>query len=1547
MPGLPEATVEFPFTGPLDEKSGNFSQDPSSAARMQNFVRVKTGELQVRDGWGVDSDMDVAEDATQLLAHRNRIYGVGPHFIQHEQVKLDHVPEFTVLKDVGITGGVNTNVDSSDITYFKDAQLDVGYWFQVASVRKLTDNLVQIVASQYEVNFDGASKLIHEVILATGLPFGTRVQCATNQFGVVVVWEDGTNLRSRLFTSLLGIINSGTPVTDYYRPGGSFFLMTNPDVTNDYFIAYTRDGGSTTQTFSAVGHTTFTPLAQHQHTMRGWGAAGGGGGNPTNPRNWDGGDGGPGAFAEVTFTGADLIEILIGDGGSHGNGQSDNGGGAAGGSLVAAWQREVNADISGLADGTTDLSSLSLVQGGNRNWQVDSGGTPTVNTGPAQGCDLFTGVQTATKYLYCETNGTDPSDNFILETLPYDTTGADPLIFFNLHAFFFGELDGTVRISAWNGQIFSIIRSQTGQSSTSDISVYKHWIAVAVGAQYRRTDFRWRIHFTRGAETDGDVYDLAIANLRWGHALLIAGGGGGGGGSGYGGDTTGTGGDGGVGGGGNGFASAFPTAHPGFGGGTVSGGGGGDGGQGEDGDDSAGCLGGEGGMGESGGGAAGGSGGNPGGAPGGEGGATNQTGGGGGGGGGLWGGGGGEGGDDDVAGGDGLGGAGGGGGSSYARDSGIMLTSAPGALDPPSTTSAGYIAGRGVAGRGGGNVIANGDGEDGGDGLIVYDGTSVGFVVRRVTGVATPVWTTLVSTNPAVPCCSLSVTATQAWVAWYRASQASYAILDITDGSIDLAETIVGAVSARYVAHISIKVRSDNFGIIAWSEAPDLSQSTLNTKRFRWAKQSAAGVQSYMHTVYRMMLVSQLFDHDGRCYCYAYIGDRGQDHDGSGSSTYGPVIGDGNALTLNEVAFAGTDDESGATVRGSPFSTFVLLDLRSGTLDELTTTGSVMPRLVGIISNDDAWYPEINVTSHVAIASTLDYRFAVSLPKWREENTEIGLVGDWRLSNTDVVWLRVNDPALWRAAEVGQAITLPSSLPSIWDGYGFHEIGFAHPPQIVLAQLVDGTDPPALYYMIAVYEYRDEYGNVYWSKPSTPLAINVTSNGVHFSVYVTPLCVTNRQDNENSFRDNVAIKLYRTLAVTPGGPYHLVAKVTNNPFTEFQVIDAVHRDDAASDNGIADSETLYTDGALGASPLPNEPPDPARYIASWRNRVWMAQDRTVWYSKERVEGEGLQFNAILRNFLEEDRGSIRGLVVQDGALLIGMIDRWYIVNGDGPDPAGDGAAFSLSQQLTLSVGLLEGEHLVPTGLGTFFRAQRGWYILGRDLKEIYISAPIEDTLAAFPVTKFAIKQRETDWVFIGVTNAAGTEGRLLRFDLHHAQWAVDTLPTIFLSGVQTIEQFRILDELANLREERPGEGDSSIQPVEATYETPWYSISGKLGWFRARRLFLLCRGRAFQHPGPNTVTVEMSTNYRDDWKSVGFRGVRADDQGRGLMMRFKPTPQPVTSIRFRITVRLATTAGLQDGSPPSLVSLMLRYAAPFPAARLGRNRSHKASDRGD
>ena len=44
------------------------------------------------------------------------------------------------------------------------------------------------------------------------------------------------------------------------------------------------------------------------------------------------------------------------------------------------------------------------------------------------------------------------------------------------------------------------------------------------------------------------------------------------------------------------------------------------------------------------------------------------------------------------------------------------------------------------------------------------------------------------------------------------------------------------------------------------------------------------------------------------------------------------------------------------------------------------------------------------------------------------EAPEQKLSGISKHLNTDVIWLRVNDPALWRWAEVGQAISLPSSL---------------------------------------------------------------------------------------------------------------------------------------------------------------------------------------------------------------------------------------------------------------------------------------------------------------------------------------------------------------------------------------------------------------------------------------------------------------------------------------------------------------------------------------
>lgn len=1534
--GLPEAVAEIKFRRGIQEGENPLTIPHDSLAVATNMYQGKSGAWRVRPGIPIVGNLDgPLEVSTQVFGYRDRVFGIGPHFIQsfddvRDTVRqVDHVPEFTVTSDVVITGG-HRHVRYHDVAYRN------GYHWSVALRTGNNEDLDRIMASQYQITEEGVSRLVNEWTIRTGA-LGTLLQpqiVATSDKMVITWRELPTSIYAAVFTTDLDVAPTITEIIDD-SPGHVYFLYGRPDIA-DYWVAYVRgpaDGEALNFNSNTPGYYEIstaniqTDAAEFQI----WGAGGGGGSSSDTAEAGDAGAGAAGAHLTQSLElPVGTIGILIsagGDGAVSPASFSDSGGGGGGGGFTAVWHVLGTDNFFDDPDGTTVFGS-GLTNGGHYDWSVKTGQAPNWanNTGPSNGvpeASFYGGAQSpAGKYLVADSSLGTSGQAAVLTTPEQDQSGGEstPFISFNYHAYFAGETDGTLAVQAWNGTSYVSLASHLGETIASHTANYETIVAKAHG--YTNADFHWRIAFVRGADA-ANVYDAAVTNVKWGRLLAVVGAGGGGGGGGGGdsgfnggaggeGGATGVDGDAGIGSGGEGAGGSGAT-------GTAAGAGGapdGDGGAGVAGGDGADNAAGVAAQG-AGGRVAGGDGGRP---------ESNDGGGGGGGAGYFGGGGGGEGGGEG-------GGApgGGGGGSSYTI--GGTVTAGTGQL-PANTGNAGYLAGTGTGGNGGTNASGAGQaGVDGGSGCVYLniDAPAVeGLVVERfgvtaydvvIDDTVTDITAVSLATNPdAAPPVIWCAYADDLGVS----SEVRYAIVDIDSSAIVLANSsIEDDTGANEVPFISIAIReSDNRGVVVWSTSPENNNdpAVYPALRHREVRLTGPSGDDAVNLVVRGQLQSQIFQADGRMYCAIILQDA-QQH-------------------ISQVIEDSTD--SPATSPLLRQSTFALIDLRSGDTDavDVPSDGSISYRLVSIFGFDEAIRHPMGHAAHVAFDG--NWTLALATTKNLPENSSVNINSTWP-PDASIYTFDSSDTALWRGHELGPHVYFPSCLPAAFDGTRLFEIGWTMFPEIFDVTEIAGGDAPTAgsYRWVCTYSHIDELGHVWRSMPSN--VVEMELDGPAFAdVRVSTLVHTTRQDNEDVNENNLRIELWRTLEGQLQGPFYYVGSVLNVKHLATRVIR-----DSRTDAEIAVNEQLYTTGGV----LEVGTPPPARYAAVWKNRLCLSgipNGRDTWISREYVRGEGVAFNEDIQLRADSHGGSIRGIFVLGDLLLVGKRDRWYRVYGEPQNDVGELGQLTDNQLLTTEVGIANGEFAVTLDEGILYHADRGWYLLGLKGETEYIGGNFEDTFSSHPNIQFVVKQRDQPYVLIGLSGVASY--RIARLDLEERSWSVDLPPGGLASNgivsachVLGSNPLRLLDGQGNIRQEAEANGDSDTEPVVGTLETPWYAFAGEGGWMRVRWVMPFVRGLPFSsaNGGLANIMVDSAVEFAPTFTNYLNHDLPAADVGVGVSLRFKTIQQPTQAIKLKFVLVQRDDDDLQDGQPPEITGFRAVYAhrghAKIRQARTGKD----------
>lgn len=410
-----------------------------------------------------------------------------------------------------------------------------------------------------------------------------------------------------------------------------------------------------------------------------------------------------------------------------------------------------------------------------------------------------------------------------------------------------------------------------------------------------------------------------------------------------------------------------------------------------------------------------------------------------------------------------------------------------------------------------------------------------------------------------------------------------------------------------------------------------------------------------------------------------------------------------------------------------------------------------------------------------------DTAFSVELTRGRSSVTEsqyergrfffvtptVSLDGlEHRLS---VMSISACDPQRLASCEIGGGLYFAAGIPWCYDGKNGHEIGFAHRPQHpntsngeILGGVSNNTYPTyqteGAYWIAMVWENVDGLGRMSRSAPSICGPITVTANQ-RLTIEWQTL----------GYTSHAALRPVAYVSADGGITYvRSMQVIPHNPGATAAFSSVVLDPDLLA---ISTSPTLYTsDGILENAPLP-----PMRFACEWQGRVWLANGRDVWFSREVIDGEEPSFNEALSFKLPV---ACSGLASLDDRLLMFGREAIYWTSGDGPTDTGEGGTFAQPQRVASDFGCIDARSIVRTEKGVCFQSRRGIEIIERGLGTRLISGGVDKLLREDGYSQVIAASFDPEAQIVRFIAMAGSNSVVLCWHTLWELWTTASTPTV-------------------------------------------------------------------------------------------------------------------------------------------------------------------------
>ena len=358
-------------------------------------------------------------------------------------------------------------------------------------------------------------------------------------------------------------------------------------------------------------------------------------------------------------------------------------------------------------------------------------------------------------------------------------------------------------------------------------------------------------------------------------------------------------------------------------------------------------------------------------------------------------------------------------------------------------------------------------------------------------------------------------------------------------------------------------------------------------------------------------------------------------------------------------------------------------------------------------------------------------------------------------------------------------LLIPGLQAATYDGTAFAEFGPGIVPQLtvpVAAGTGGSMTPSESYTYVLVFRWNDASGTTYRSATSPPFAVSLS--GAQNSATLT--IATWR----TTLRAGVFIEVYRTfsptLNTTPGTELRLVGSIANNAGA-----DTVSFVDTAADSSINTGAELYSQvleaAANNAQPALGRytaPPFSSGITADGRAFV-IGFDNAVWFSGQKVEGDGMWFNPIFRLTIPSSDRMLRLIPMDARIVIVCSESLWTFPIGNFPDATLANGTIPQPEQLPFTTGALGPAVMTPGG--AVYSAPQGIWNMDRGLNNMtFLGSGVIDQVNsdAHPTGLVASSQQRIYALMSsdGLPHASSALLTILVFDLIVGGWYLWNMP---------------------------------------------------------------------------------------------------------------------------------------------------------------------------
>lgn len=500
------------------------------------------------------------------------------------------------------------------------------------------------------------------------------------------------------------------------------------------------------------------------------------------------------------------------------------------------------------------------------------------------------------------------------------------------------------------------------------------------------------------------------------------------------------------------------------------------------------------------------------------------------------------------------------------------------------------------------------------------------------------------------------------------------------------------------------------------------------------------------------------------------------------------------------------------------------------------------------------------------------------------------------VQSTNVDFLSLNN---FIAEEIGNNLHLVGGILQSYDGISVTEKNFNLFPEGVEATITNvgaGSIADGTYQYSVVYAWQDNEGQLHRSAPSIPITVEIAGGPSDVELTIPTARVTKKE--------GVFIEVYRTEANRT-----LFYKLTSSTslLDNDKTVDTITYADTAVDSAIISNEILYTTGGT----LDNIAPPASSLMVSWGNRLALSgleDPNLVWFSKERLEGEPVEFNDTLTFRVSPDGGPITALGVIDEKLIIFKEESIYLQVGDGPNNQGEQSDFGRPDRITSDAGCIDANSVVETPVGLMFKSKKGVYMLDRSLQVEYIGAPVED-FNGLTIRSATLVSNTNQVRFIT------SDDKALVYDYYFKEWSTFTNHR-GVSSEMYENLFTYVRSDGKVLQETPGQYVDDATAIRMKLVTSWIQLAGisgfqrvytatLLGTYKSPHVLKVRVGYDFnpaftQQVNIDTTELVQNTNNYGNGSPYGTGDPVYGGEFNAYQWHIKPKIQKCTSIRFSV-----------------------------------------------